>query len=98
MKIYVSLFNRFSLLPLIIFLFFITSCKTERSCSGCDRLGNSDYSIEKKMNMKKTARELHNTTLTGTRTKDMEKAENKDFEKVAKKRKKQEENNNKPIL
>ena len=50
------------------------------------------------MNMKKTAREFQKIILTGTLTKDMEKAENKDAGKPVGKRKKQEETSNKPIL
>lgn len=48
--------------------------------------------------MRKTAHDLHNITLTGTRTKDLEGAGDMDMEKKTVKRKKHEKSPKLPVL
>lgn len=54
--------------------------------------------MQKKLNTKKTVKELHRSTLTGTLTKDLDKQENMNSGKAVKKRQKKSKTSNQPIL
>ncbi|HNW90173.1 MAG TPA: hypothetical protein PKN48_10955 [Bacteroidales bacterium] len=94
-----NIHTRTSLICMILLAGIAISCKTEKSCSTGCRYGNTeDIGIHKKLNTKKTVKELHRSTLTGTLTKDLDKQENMNSGKAVKKRPKKSRTINQPIL
>ena len=94
-----NIHSRTSLICMILLAGITISCKTEKSCStGCRYSKTEDISMQKKLNTKKTVKELHRSTLTGTLTKDLDKQENMNSGKAVKKRQKKSKTSNQPIL
>jgi len=85
---------------LIIFASCFYSCQTKKSCTaGCQNSKVNEVSIQKQKNAKRTAKNMHTTTLTGASAKDLDAYFNDNSTKPkVKNKKKQNKTPNKPIL
>jgi len=85
---------------LITFATSFYACQTKKSCTGgCQNSKVNEVSIQKQKNAKRTAKNMHKTTLTGASAKDIDAYNKENLTKpVIKNKKKQNETQNKPIL
>jgi len=87
-----------NVIGLLLFACLMVSCQTKQSCTSECRYGKAEeISKRKKINAKRTAKELQKSTLTGMPTKEIDLQNNPDLKKNTARKKKSKIYNN-PIL